>query len=320
MQQLALGLPLFDASRLPKKPYCSDDINYGVVIRTLAIAIEKRFIQANRPGLQNYLTFDVDRPDAGAAWLDSNAPRPSFVIKNPDNGHAHYLYALEHPVCTTDAARTKPLIYLAAVEAAISRELRADPGYSGLIIKNPAHHHWQTIAVETTPYTLGNLARNLDVDLLPFKRPGITDAELWGLGRNCHTFELLRHWSYQAVQHHWRPGGETGWHHAVRDRAHELNLFANPLTSKEVDQIAKSVARWVWKRFSPQQLRALIERTHTPELQSKRGQMKGKALREAMLPEVMERLSSGQTVYAMAKDLGISKQTIGNWLKIANRE
>jgi hypothetical protein len=315
VKQQQLAFDLFTEDRLPRKPYCTDDLASGLLVRPLHIALAKRYIQPNRPGMAGYLAFDVDRADAGSAWMDSNAPRPNFVIKNPDNGHAHYLYALEHAVCTTSAARLQPLRYLSAIERAIATELGADPGYSGLIIKNPSHRHWQTIITETTPYTLSGLASRLDLTTKAANSE--IERESSGLGRNCTVFDELRVWAYKAVTDYWRPGGETAWMKAVRDRAHGFNLFAAPLQMKEVEQIAKSVGKWVWKRFSPVQRQALIERTHTPEIQAKRGQLKGAKLREAMLPRVIEMNAAGHSQSAIARETGISQQTIGNWLKRA---
>lgn len=310
MQQLSFDL--FDSARLPKKPYCSNDLSHGLLIRPLHQALAMRYIQPNRPGLQHYLAFDLDRPEAGAVWMDTRVPKPSFVIKNPDNGHCHYLYALEHPVCTTDAARVKPLRYLAALERAMAAEMGADPGYSGLIIKNPAHQHWQTIVLQARPYSLADLALNLD---LASPANAAAYSQVAGLGRNCSVFDGLRHWAYRAVRHHWKPGGEAAWRQAVRTKAHELNQFLEPLQSKEIDQIAKSVGKWVWSHFNPHELRDLIERTHTPELQSRRGQMKGKALRDAMLPEVFELATQGLTQCDIASRLGLQQRTVSNWLK-----
>lgn len=302
MQQLAL----FEPERLPRKPYCTNDLSHGLLIRPLCMALQMRYIQPNRPGMTCYLAFDVDRPDAGAAWMDSSAPRPSFIIKNPDNGHAHYLYALAAPVCTTSAARLKPLQYLAAIERAIGAELEADPGYSGLIIKNPAHAHWQTIVVELEAYTLAALEEHLDLSSGAAKPKRQTVA---GLGRNCTIFDELRHWAYRAVANYWRPNGEGQWRAAVQERAHVLNEFSAPLQAKEINQIAKSVAGWVWKRFTPARRREIIERTHTPEIQARRGALKGKALRE----QGMELLRSGMTIAQVVTELGASRATVYNW-------
>ena len=307
MQQLAL----FETPRLPRKPYCTDDLTAGLMVRPLRIAIQKRYIQPNPPGKASYLAFDVDRADAGAAWLDSNAPRPNFIIKNPENGHAHYLYALEHPVCTTSAARVKPMRYLAAIEAAIARELGADAGYSGLIIKNPCHGHWQTIIVEPNFYSMAALAEHLDLTA-----PANEELRCQtGLGRNCTLFDTLRQWAYKSVEDYWKPNGELPWSKAVRARAHAYNVFPEPLQPKEVDQIAKSVSKWVWKHFSPAARRDLIERTHTPELQAKRGAKKGQARRDELLDVVMLMTLAGHSTREIGAELDIPQKTVARWIK-----
>ena len=307
-QQLAL----FETPRLPRKPYCTDDLTHGLMIRPLAIAIQKRYIQPNPPGRVSYLAFDIDRPDAGSAWMDSNAPRPNFIVKNAENGHAHYLYALEHPVCTTSAARLKPLQYLAAIERAIALELGADAGYSGLIIKNPSHGHWQTIIVETGFYSMASLASHLDLTASPANDERRT---VTGLGRNCILFDNLRHWAYKAVADYWKPNGQVAWTNAVRERAHAYNAFDEPLQSKEVDQVAKSVGNWVWKHFSPTARRELIERTHTPELQAKRAAKKGQARRDSMMDRVMLMTLAAYSTREIAAELDIPQKTVARWIK-----
>ncbi|TRO19643.1 hypothetical protein EQ826_24075 [Ectopseudomonas mendocina] len=308
MQQLAL----FETPRLPRKPYCTDDLDYGLMVRPLHIAIQKRYIQPNPPGIASYLAFDIDRGDAGAAWLDSNAPRPNFIIKNPENGHAHYLYALEHPVCTTSAARIKPMRYLAAIEAAIARELGADAGYSGLIIKNPCHGHWQTIIVEPNFYSMSALAEHLDLTARPANDERGCQS---GLGRNCTIFDTLRQWAYKAVTDYWKPNGELAWSKAVRERAHVYNVFPEPLQPKEVNQIAKSVSKWVWKHFSPAARQDLIERTHTPELQAKRGAKKGEAKRQELMDKAMLLTLAGYSTREIGAQLGVTAMTVSNWIK-----
>lgn len=307
-----LSLDLFDASRLPRKPYCSDELTHGLMIRPLCVAIQKRYIQPNPPGRVSYLAFDVDRQDAGIAWMDSQAPKPNFIIKNPENGHCHYLYALEHPVCTTSAARLKPLQYLSAIERAISIELGADVGYAGLIIKNPCHSHWQTIVVETSFYSMATLADRLDLTTLPANDEIRSTT---GLGRNCTIFDDLRHWAYKAVVEHWKPNGHIAWSYAVRERAHAYNAFPERLQTKEVDQIAKSVSGWVWKHFSPASRRDLIERTHTPELQAKRGAKKGQARRDEMMDRVMLMTLAAHSTREISDELGIPQKTVARWIK-----
>ena len=80
--------------KLPKKPYCSDDLGRGVIIRPKRTAIQKPYIQHNPPCLVSSLVFDIDRQDAYFAWSDANLPTPTWIAKNRQNGHAHIGYML----------------------------------------------------------------------------------------------------------------------------------------------------------------------------------------------------------------------------------
>lgn len=71
--------------RWPKRPYCSDDLESGLRIRSLMQALKKPYIQANPPYLRVWSIYDVDRPycdyekgefhrSAVLAWEDANLP------------------------------------------------------------------------------------------------------------------------------------------------------------------------------------------------------------------------------------------------------
>ena len=66
-------------------------------------------------------------------------PAPHWIAINPENGNYHLGYLLAAPVARTNAARLKPLRYLAAIEHVLAKKLGADMGYVGLITKNPVH-------------------------------------------------------------------------------------------------------------------------------------------------------------------------------------
>ncbi|HGA2506738.1 TPA: replication initiation protein [Yersinia enterocolitica] len=263
------ALELFN-DRLPHKPYFSDDLHFGVRIAGKERAILAKYIQFNQPHAMFWLGFDVDRIGAAIDWSDRNAPAPTLTITNPDNGHAHLLYALETSIRTAPDGKMKPLRYAAAVENALRKKLDADAGYSGLICKNPNHCHWKIAVWQPELYTLDWLADSLDLN-------AANDKEIvadYGLGRNCTLFDKTRKWAYRAIRQGW-PEYEQ-WLQACYERASAYNLqFSAPLDENEVNGIAKSVARWTFKNFTEVGFSKYVTKTHTSEIQSVRGKKGG---------------------------------------------
>lgn len=240
-----------DTRRWPRHPYCTDDFESGVRIRSLKQAMTKCYIQANPPHLRVWSLYDIDRPGGGLAWEDANLPPPSWVTVNKANGHAHLAYGLTAPVLTSSMeARQAPLRYLNAVEAAFRAKLGGDDGFSGLITKNPAHPLWWTLRGPQIAYELGELAEW--VDLEKFKaRQGVKVAEV-GLGRNVTVFDFVRLWAYKKVRDykHVR-GGFVLWQKAVYDRCLARNAdFTRPMDHREAYHIARSVAKWTWNQYT----------------------------------------------------------------------
>lgn len=149
-------IDLFDASRWPRRPYCTDDLAAGLRIRSLKQALTKPYIQANPPHLRVWSIYDIDRPGGGLAWEAANLPPPAWSSVNRENAHAHLVYGITAPVLVDGlGARDAPLRYLCAVESMMRERLQADPGYSGLITKNPAHPLWRTLRGPRLAYDLG---------------------------------------------------------------------------------------------------------------------------------------------------------------------
>lgn len=230
---------------LPRKPYHCDDLGDGLRIRDVQKAIQARYIQANGPTHQHWLIFDVDRSGAALDWDDRGAPPPTMTVQNPTNGHAHLIYGLAVPVRTADDGRPGPLRYAAAVENALRVKLDADPGYSGLICKNPLNPFWRVVEWEATLYDLGGLESWLDLSQYSDKRKRLPD---YGLGRNCNLFDRLRRWAYRAIRQGW-PDSDR-WYAAVLERARGYNTFDNVLNDNEVKTIARSVAKYTYRNFS----------------------------------------------------------------------
>lgn len=245
-----LDADLFDPTRWPYRPYCTDDLQTGLRIRPFKTAIEKVYIQINPPHLRAWSAYDIDRGGGALAWEGPGLPEPSWIATNPANAHSHIIYGLSAPVLTTSMdARQAVLRYYHAIECAYRAALQADDGYSGLITKNPAHSRWRTCQGARLGYELGELAAA--VDLRQFRvKPGAKVLEV-GLGRNCTVFDFCRLWAYKKVREYkTQQGGYVHWLAAVYARCLARNGdFSSPMDARETYAIAKSIAHWVWHRF-----------------------------------------------------------------------
>jgi len=263
------ALELFN-ERLPHKPYFSDDLYFGVRIAGKERAILAKYIQFNQPHAMYWLGFDVDRIGAAIDWSDRNAPAPTLTITNPENGHAHLLYALKTSIRTAPDGKIKPLKYAAAVENALCKKLDADVGYSGLICKNPNHSYWKIAIWQPELYTLDWLADSLDLG-------AVNDREIvvdYGLGRNCTLFDKTRKWAYRAIRQGWPEYNQ--WLLACYERASAYNLqFPSVLDENEVMGIAKSIAKWTYSNFTNKSFNDYVMKTHSSEIQSLRGKLGG---------------------------------------------
>ena len=285
-------------SRLPHKPYCTDNLSEGLKIRPLEVALRKKYIQINCPALKSFLAFDVDYEGAVFAPSDANLPPPSITVINPANQHAHLIYALAAPVCFSAAGRAAPQKYYRAVEWAYRERLGADKGYSGLIVKNPWSAAWRTIENGSAVYDLAELADYVE---LPRIIPRRDNAK----GRNCTLFDTLRVWAYRAIRGYWRPDGFAIWHETLQTQGSYINDFETPLAGAEVLHVVKSVARWTWRHMTPEGF-AEIQRVRRARLTKRQAAVKEKG------KELMER---GEKASEISKILNVTRQTVYNWIK-----
>jgi len=248
---------LFLQGRIPHKPYCTDDLSYGIRPRSYAHAIKCRYVQVNPPHLRVFLLFDLDYAGGGIAWQDNGLPMPAWAAVNRQNKHAHLAYALSAPVLTADyGGRQAALRYLAAVEAAYRAKLRGDDGFSGLITKHPMHPFWELlrgVPEAVRGYDLPYLAEFVDLDKFkPYV--GRSNVEAVGLGRNCTVFNIVSRWAYKNVLAFKADGfTRAGWLREVGFRCSSVNGdFPVPMLDSEVKCIAKSIGNWVWTKFTEQ--------------------------------------------------------------------
>ena len=302
------SLDLF-RDRLPSRPLCSDNPSKeGLYRLPLADALEHLLIQPNTAKRYVCLCFDVDRQGAAIDWSDRNAPAPNLSVKNPANGHAHLIYLLAAPVPVSDVSRIKPVLFMAAVQEGLRRALEADRGYAGVVVKNPAHKHWQTHEWRSEPYQLEELAECVTLPTAAELRKRSKQADYAGLGRNCTVFEVARKDSYSLVRDFWRPGGSVDFAKAVLELVEASNYrdIGNPLDVRECRAIARSISKWTWQHFTPAKFR---------QIQATRGAKKGASKREQLLPTAQSMAAEGKSVREIAAALDVSHMTISRWLK-----
>lgn len=298
---------LFTSRYLLKRPYATDDYTRGQYRTPLETALTKRYIQTNPTPLQFCLVLDIDHDDALDRAFAPGLPMPSWVAQSP-SGKAHAGYLLASPFSTTDPSQAKALRLAARVEEGLRRQLDADPGYSGLLMKNPLHEAWDTKWGSDALHTLGRMAEDLGTSLpAGLGRKGY-DEGYAGLGRNCLLFEKTRVWAYSAVRRYWEDGQE-GFLQAVHDHVTVLNAgLATPLPAVEAKALAVGITRWTWARMTPQGFQAVQKKRSTKGNQVKTARAQE---REAA---VLRLRAEGHRWQAIADTLGMSlraAQSIG---------
>ena len=319
-EQIDLGL-FGSAQRLPRRPYCADDLAAGLRIRSLAQALTKPYLQVNPPHLRVWSIYDVDRAGAVLAWEDAGLPPPAWSAVNRENGHAHLVWGLTAPVLVDSPdMRQAPLRYLCAVESAFREKLQADNGYSGLITKNPAHPLWRVLKGPQQGYELGYLAEWVD---LPKHTPKRKPEEV-GLGRNVTLFDWLRQYAYRHIRRY-KAEGERNiilWQAHLYAKALGRNGdFTYPLSGSEVWHIVKSVAKWTWRRFdlaaSDAKFSALqahrgrkggLAATNQAEAGKVSGMARAQASEDKRASARLMR-AKGMTYEQIAEELGVSTMT-----------
>nr|WP_315194166.1 replication initiation protein [uncultured Aquabacterium sp.] len=302
---LTESLPIcLQSDRLPRRPYCTDDLATGLRIRPLSRALQFKYLQLNRPDWLAWMIFDLDRPGAAFEWLDKNLPPPTWSTTS-GRGHAHLVYSLEVPVYLGETARAAPMNLARAIQHSMSVRLGADPCYKGLITRNPLHPQWITAVHAGTPrYELHDLLEWVEPKSPTTGQPGTSIANALG-SRNVALFDQLRHAAYSQVLSGRLSGlGEDSWTALLVSLADSMNQYQPPLAQGEVRAIARSVAKWTWRRYTGR-----LPDDQFSTLQSERGKRKGAEKRK----KGKSMLRDGWSVMQVAHELLVGRATVYRW-------
>ena len=297
---------------LAHKPYCADDLLYGLQIRPKKTAINMQYIQGNQPCMLHYFFFDIDRSEAVMAWHDENLPMPYWTAQTQKNGHAHICYKLEIPLCTSEFGSQKAIAYASKIQAGLANKLGADVGYSHLITKNPFHKDWRVTFWSEQAYTLDYLA-----DFVELPKKLSKKEEVLGLGRNCSMFDTVRKWAYKAIREH-RGGIYNTWLDAVLKHCLSVNeAFLEPLPYSEIKATARSIAKYCWDNLSEagfsnwQSEKA--RRANTKGACSLGGKARSQQFTD-LRQQALQLHLQGMNNTKIAEHLSVSRKTITRWI------
>lgn len=294
-----------------------------------SFGIKKNYIQVNTPTYQQAILLDHDDEAfmADLRYEYSHLPTPNIVIENKGNGRAHSITLLRSPVPKTEKSHKHPIAYCKAVETALTLEYDADPYYNHIWVKNPFSDAYRVHVLRDEPYDLGELADKLEIKPFTAKEAKAeialakkrAESEGHFLGRNCHLFDMVRHWAYQEIRNYRATDLEL-WRSAVMQETMVQNAMLNsPLDFNELKGIAKSIARWVWNKdgqveasFKAKQ--AYLGRRGGKASDSSPG---GKA-RSAQFDDKREHAKvlhmQGMKKSQIAEFLDVSRMTVHRWL------
>lgn len=312
--QLSLALDSFQ-NTLPKKPYCSNDLTQGVVIRPREMAINFKYLQPNHPYYQHYLILDLDYDAALVEILYSmtGLPLPNLLVENRENGRSHIFFKLRKPIYKTNASKLKPIIYANAILKRLQQLFNSDVGYSGLIAKNPIHEHWRAYTLHPEPYSLHQLIQKLDITWDEANKP-IKQDEAIGLGRNCFIFHTARHWAYNEIRNY-RGKTYNQWLEAVINHCSKLNSgLSQPMQYGEVKGIAKSISRWTWKRDAYCYQEFIDRQRRKSALGASKGGITRSSSFSSLREKAVDMKQSGANNTEISKVLGVHRRTVIRWL------
>lgn len=325
-QGTALHRVLQEAPYLPR---CSDN-KTATRTRPREYAVRYPYMQINRSGFVSWLIFDLDHANA-MAWEDAGLPAPNLIVRNRASGHSHLYYAIT-PVCTTEAARDKPIAYMKAVYAAYSVALRADPNFhSGPVAKTPGHPWWSTEELHNSVYELGALADYVDLAVAaPWAKSVKVDD--FAHSRHCLLFEHLRHYAYAIVNRERESGNYDSFVRWIDVKAHELNRFreqgfAQDLPASSLMATIRSIARWTWNRYTGSgrcrrgimQLDPDLPLTTRQSMAAERTQterQKSTADRIRAACRVLQQRGESLTQVAIGRLAGVTRQTVATYKTI----
>lgn len=235
----------------PNRPYYAKEKGSRSYIAQKQVAFKFPYIQHNPPSLCHWMTFDLDHENI-LIWEDAGLPEPNLTVRNLENRKCHISYTIES-VCTSPAAKPRPLAYAASVEEAYREALKADQCYTGLLTKNPYSDEFSALYAHETVFKLSELAKHVELKRQYWNRKRAVNDDQYGLQRHMAIFHRLRFWAYVEVLVYRENGWSYNqWMDAVLGQCESYNTFPRPLEYSSIKSTAKSVGNFCWFKYWPE--------------------------------------------------------------------
>lgn len=194
------------------------------------------YIGYNPPNTTRYIVIDLDYDLSMFAYSDTGIPRPQIIIRNPLNGHCHYVYQLKDAITFYAKSSSDAIRYLTVIEQALTEALGGDKGFTGHLAKNALNSAHDVYITGTEPYTLKGLADFLDFEPIDYATIEMNDPNY---GRNSGTFDAVRVQAYKIAS----ALNYTQLYNECLSLAESHNeKYPDPMSYNEIKGIAKSIA------------------------------------------------------------------------------
>lgn len=302
-------------SKLPPKPYHTNNYTFGKQVGSLKSALKSTYLQPNSLTHKYFIILDLDSDTSVLDWADKGLPPPHLIVRNLDNGRSHMTYILKTSVKIDVSGRLKPLKYCSDVEHGLAVRVGADMNYNGLLTKNPFNSSaFKVFSFEDQPYDLDYLSEFVDKELVKKQREAKKKKNIedgFASGRNCTLFDNLRVWAYNNWQHHHPAELQS----VIHEQAEQFNNFECQLGRREVDTIADSVYRFISRNFSMERLNEL----KSERAKQSRQKSKGNVIYTGEKPWEAEGVSSSTYYYRKTNGVDTERQIISKtkpWEKL----
>lgn len=297
---------------VPKTTRCTNNLAQGTIFRNRNHAQNYKYISLHDSNNRKAIILDIDYEGLLAQDLSLY---PNYIVRNKNNSKCHVVYLLKVPVHYNNNSNINIQRWFEYCCKGLSLESGADLSYNGLITKNPFHQDFRTEWCRREPYTLDEISEYIldkgkeikTTNSIKTKR----ELKLLDIEKGCRNDSLFRIQANEAYKIICGfIGSYEDFYHDIYTRLSEKNLLiSEPLGVKEISNIAKSISKFVYYKFSTAHKERFVSKQR--ERGKKSGQVRAEKAQK-IKNKAFIYLCTNKPIEAIAEFLGVSIRTIYN--------